>query len=161
VVRWPLSSTGTWRLRHLYDGRFPFPGRERTLNALDDRMHFSQTAGLIALHPTLGPLWKRFGALAKALRARSFVQFGYDPENYFSSASHDRFGFVKDWPQDRDKFIADHTTAGCQIWLADGVGAPADWAEPDRELRDYMEGDLRQLPPLHAALRQRLIENRR
>jgi hypothetical protein len=112
---WPLSSLREWPLRHIYDGRFPFEGKERSLNALQHGYHFSQTAGHVVLHPMIAHLWKRCGAIAKSLRARAFVEFGYDPDEYFRAVPHDRFGFVPDPSWDLQDSRFDSTIDHCRL----------------------------------------------
>jgi hypothetical protein len=83
-----------WTIHHLYDGKFPYPGSARpSLRAVMDARHFTQSAGLVAIHPIADALADEFGAFAWRLRAEAFLRFGYDPEGAFSSAQ-DEFGFA-------------------------------------------------------------------
>ncbi len=94
----PHAGTGEgWPLRHTYDGRFPFEGNCNSFKASDYSFHHTQTAGLVCVHPIIDRLWKRYGAMAKTLRARTWKAFGYDPECYFSDRPRNglRPGFVR------------------------------------------------------------------
>jgi len=55
-------------------------------------LHFSQSAGLIAVHPIADGLADEFPFFAWLLRAESFNRFGYDPDGVFSKGQ-DEFGF--------------------------------------------------------------------
>jgi hypothetical protein len=91
----PLKAVGDgWSIHHLYDGQFPFPGNHRpSLTAAREGRHFTQSAGLVAVHPIADALAHEFSAFAWRLRAGSFERFGYDPEGVFSD-SPDAFGFA-------------------------------------------------------------------
>jgi len=58
-------------------------------------MHFSQSAGLIAVHPIADGLADEFPCFAWLLRAESSIRFGYDPDGVFSEAPNE-FGFSND-----------------------------------------------------------------
>lgn len=87
---------GHWRLRHLYDGRHSFEGRERTLNAYDDGDHFTESAGIVAVRSTSDDDLGHYGCIIKTLRWRVFKDFNYDPDHYFvlDPDAHDQFGFT-------------------------------------------------------------------
>jgi len=99
----PLRTSGRgWHIHHLYDGKFPYPGNTRSsLRAVMEPRHFTQSAGLVAVHPVADALADEFGVFAWRLRAEAFVRFGYDPEGAFSD-TQDELGFpgrgpVKVW----------------------------------------------------------------
>jgi hypothetical protein len=99
----PLRANGNgWHIHHLYDGQFPYPGGARSsLRAVMHPLHFTQSAGLVAVHPVADALADEFPVFAWRLRAEAFLRFGYDPEGVFSE-SQDEFGFsgrgpVKVW----------------------------------------------------------------
>lgn len=54
---------------------------------------FTQSAGLVAIHPIADALADEFAIFAWRLRAESFLRFGYDPEGVFSAVQDD-FGFA-------------------------------------------------------------------
>jgi hypothetical protein len=82
-----------WHIHHIYDGKFPYPGNERaSLRARDDGRSFTQSAGLVAIHPIADALADEFALFAWRLRAESFRRFGYDPEGVFSDCQ-DTLGF--------------------------------------------------------------------
>lgn len=90
----PSRSNGRgWNIHHLYDGQFPYPDNLKTpLQAVKDPRHFTQSAGLVAVHPIADALADEVAAFAWLLRAESFLRFGYDPDGVFSPAQ-DGFGF--------------------------------------------------------------------
>jgi len=60
-------------IHHLYDGKFPYPGSTRqSLRAVRDANHFTQSAGLVAVHPIADALADEFGVFAWRLRAEAF-----------------------------------------------------------------------------------------
>ena len=91
----PARNNGRgWSIHHLYDGKFPYCGKEKVppLQAVKDSRHFTQSAGLVAAHPLADALADEFEIFAWRLRAESFKRFGYDPEGAFTD-SPDEFGF--------------------------------------------------------------------
>jgi hypothetical protein len=91
----PLRASGKgWNIHHLYDGQFPYPGCARpSLRAVMDPRHFTQSAGLVAVHPVADALADEFAVFAWRLRAEAFLRFGYDPEGAFSD-TQDELGFA-------------------------------------------------------------------
>ena len=87
-----------WDIHHLYDGQFPYPGKSTTLAAVKSGRHFTQSAGLIAIHPIAHEVAGEYGLFAWRLRAESFLRFGYDPDGAFS-AEQDQFGFSTELSQ--------------------------------------------------------------
>jgi hypothetical protein len=67
---------GDWRLRHLYDGKHPFEGRDHTLNAYDSGDHFTESAGLVAVRSTSDEDLGYYGCVIKTLRWCAFENFG-------------------------------------------------------------------------------------
>lgn len=82
-----------WDVHHLYDRQFPYPGKCSTLAAVKSGRHFTQTAGLVAVHPIAHEIASEYDLFAWRLRAESFLRFGYDPDGAFSPAQ-DEFGFA-------------------------------------------------------------------
>lgn len=89
-----FGSNNSWSVHHVYSGKFPYPGRESTLHAAKSGLHFTQSAGLVAIHPIADQMCDEFPAFAWLLRAMAFDKFGYDPDHVFSNNSHDEYGFV-------------------------------------------------------------------
>jgi hypothetical protein len=88
------ANRGEWNIHHIYDGQFPYPGNPRpSLHAVKHPRHFTQSAGLVAVHSIAHALANEFAVFAWRLRAEAFLRFGYDPEGVFSEAQ-DEFGFV-------------------------------------------------------------------
>jgi hypothetical protein len=90
----PSRASGKgWHIHHIYDGQFPYPGIQGlSLRARDHGNHFTQSAGLVAIHPVADALAGETAIFAWRLRAESFVRFGYDPEGAFSGKP-DVYGF--------------------------------------------------------------------
>jgi len=82
-----------WDIHHLYLGLRRGGGRNGT-HAVKDGLHFTQSAGLVAVHPIADALYAEDPEFAELLRKESFNRFGYDPDGIFSSAPRDDFGFV-------------------------------------------------------------------
>ncbi|HFL3236631.1 TPA: hypothetical protein ACG3KH_004064 [Clostridioides difficile] len=95
-IRHPrYGSNNSWSVHHIYSGKFPYVVRENTLHAAYDGRHFTQSAGLVAIHPIADQLADEYPFFSWYLRALSFEQFNYDPDGVFSNAIHDEYGFVK------------------------------------------------------------------
>lgn len=90
-----FGSTNAWSVHHLYSGKFPYLGRADTLHAPKDGLHFTQSAGLVAVHPVADALCDEIPAFSWLLRARSFERFGYDPDGVFSTARRTKLGFAR------------------------------------------------------------------
>ena len=88
--RW--GSSNSWSTHHLYSGKYPYVAQEDTLHAVKSGKHFTQSAGLVAVHPIADAMCDEFPSFAWYLRAKAFLRFGYDPDSVFSSRV-DEFGF--------------------------------------------------------------------
>jgi hypothetical protein len=106
-----------WTFHHLYDGQVRFDDRKRTLDAQKHGTHFTQTAGMTAVHPMIEELYPYYPCIPKVLRARAFRAFGYDPDNYFSSAAKDDLGFIQNnrVHEDEDLPPQDETPLGRRV----------------------------------------------
>lgn len=82
-----------WEIHHLYLGLAVAGGRRAT-HAVKDGLHFTQSAGLVAIHPVADALYAEDPTFAELLRKESFIRFGYDPDGLFSNGPRDKFGFV-------------------------------------------------------------------
>jgi hypothetical protein len=60
------------------------------MRAAMDPRHFTQSAGLVAIHPIADALADEFGVFAWRLRAEAFLRFGHDPEGVFSDIQNPR-----------------------------------------------------------------------
>lgn len=89
-----FGSNNSWSIHHIYSGKFPFVEKSQTLHAAKDSMHFTQSAGLVAIHPIADQMCDEFPQFAWLLRAMSYQRFGYDPDNVFSNDQHDEYGFT-------------------------------------------------------------------
>jgi hypothetical protein len=87
------GSTNAWSIHHIYSGKFPHTPEQSTVHAKIDGRHFSQSAGLVAVHPVADALCDESPAFTWLLRAEAFVRFGYDPDGVFSPA-RDEYGFA-------------------------------------------------------------------
>ncbi len=74
-----------WAIHHVYDGRFPFEKGQETLHAVTDGYHFTEAAGLVAIHPVAEALAEEYFYFAWELRWEAYKRFGYNPDNIFSS----------------------------------------------------------------------------
>jgi hypothetical protein len=90
-----MGSTNEWSIHHLYSGKFLYPESPvAPLHAIKQGEHFTQSAGLIAVHPMIDALFDEIPAIAWLYRHRSFQLFGYDPMNVFSKSEVNELGFV-------------------------------------------------------------------
>jgi hypothetical protein len=81
-----------WTIHHIYDGKFPFQVGNITLRAVKEGNHFTQSAGLVAIHPIAEALADEYFYFVWQLRVESFRRFGYDPDKIFSRRI-DELGF--------------------------------------------------------------------
>ena len=59
------SNARGWNIHHLYDGKFPYPGNAGpSLQVMKEPRHFTQSAGLIAVHPLADALADEFSVFA-------------------------------------------------------------------------------------------------
>jgi hypothetical protein len=82
-----------WDIHHLYLGLTTHAAR-KGIHAVKDGLHFTQSAGLVAVHPIADALYEEEPQFAELLRKETFNRFGYDPDGLFSSQPRDEFGFV-------------------------------------------------------------------
>ena len=91
----PIRSNGQgWHIDHIYDKKFPWPTKGKSLHAVKDGKHFTQSAGLVAIHPIAEALKHEYFYVAWRLRHEAFLRFGYDPDGVFSEKV-DEYGFRK------------------------------------------------------------------
>ena len=88
------SNRQGWHIDHIYDGRFPWPTKGGSLHAVKDGNHFTQAAGLVAIHPVAEALKDEYFYVAWRLRHEAFQRFGYDPDGVFCEET-DEYGFKK------------------------------------------------------------------
>jgi len=65
------------------------------LHATKKVCHFTQSAGLVAVHPIADALADEFPFFTWLLRAEAFVRFKYDPDGVFSTTQNE-LGFSGD-----------------------------------------------------------------
>jgi hypothetical protein len=75
-----------WELDHIYD--------EEPMWSVRDGLHFTQSAGLVAMPRHAHRRRHSDSMLSWLVRGFSFLKFGYDPLTVFSAEAHDQFGFV-------------------------------------------------------------------
>ena len=73
-----------WSIHHIYDGKFPAKGHKTTLHAVKSGEHFTESAGLVALHPIADAVADEFEEFAWWLREQAYIRFGYDPDQVFA-----------------------------------------------------------------------------
>jgi hypothetical protein len=88
-----FGSSNAWSIHHLYSGKFPYRGSHETTHASKDCHHFTQSAGLVAVHPVADSLADECPFFTWLLRAKTFMRFGYDPDRVFSTEV-DGWGFA-------------------------------------------------------------------
>ena len=66
--------------------------RRTLLHAVKEGKHFTQPAGLFAIHPIAEALKDEYFYFAWLLRHEAFLRFGYDPDAVFSEKT-DEYGF--------------------------------------------------------------------
>lgn len=89
------AGNNKWSIHHIYNNKFPYIGRKTTLHSVKSGNHFTQSAGLVAVHPIADQMCDEYPFLAWLLRAESFKKFGYDPDEVFSTSGCDSYGFCK------------------------------------------------------------------
>jgi hypothetical protein len=89
------GTNNAWSIHHVYSGKFPHSATQPTTHAKKEGLHFTQSAGLVAVHPIADALCDEFPFFSWFLRARAFQLFGYDPDHVFHFGEHDEFGFIK------------------------------------------------------------------
>jgi hypothetical protein len=72
-----------WSVHHIYDGRFPASQGSFVRHAMREGEHFTQSAGLVAVHPIADGLAGDCAYFAWLLRYEAFLRFGYDPDKVF------------------------------------------------------------------------------
>lgn len=92
-----FGSHNSWSVHHIYSGKFPYIGKSATLHATKDGFHFTQSAGLIAVHPIADGVCDEYPFFSWLLRAEAFRRFGYDPDGVFADLPKDRYGFVQNY----------------------------------------------------------------
>ena len=75
-----------WSVHHIYDGKFPAPGRKETTHAVKDPRYFTHSAGLVAVHPIADALADEVPYFAWLLRTEAYKRFKFDPDHVFKHA---------------------------------------------------------------------------
>jgi hypothetical protein len=89
-----FGSHNLWSVHHIYSGKFPYMGKRSTLHAIKHGLHFTQSAGVVAVHPIADGMCDEYPFFAWLLRAEAFRRFGYDPDGVFTDLPTDQFGFA-------------------------------------------------------------------
>lgn len=87
-----FGSSNQWSIHHLYSGKFPYLGSKDTTHAAKRGEHFTQSAGLVAIHPIADAAADEYPCFSWLLRAHAFLRFRYDPDGVFS-LEQDDLGF--------------------------------------------------------------------
>jgi hypothetical protein len=90
----PDGRRHAWPIHHLYSGEFPYLAREHTVHAVKEGNHFTQSAGLVAIHPVAHAAFEEYPPFAWYLRALAFRKYRYDPDMVFTMQPHDELGFT-------------------------------------------------------------------
>jgi hypothetical protein len=72
-----------WSIHHIYDGKFPALGSEATIHAVKNGNYFTESSGLVAIHPIADALADEVPYFAWLLRHTAFEKFNFDPDNAF------------------------------------------------------------------------------
>jgi len=88
-----FGSSNGWSIHHLYSSKFPYIDRDKSLHATKEGLHFTQSAGLVAVHPVADAMVDEYPCFTWLLRALAFRRFGYDPDKVFAN-THNELGFV-------------------------------------------------------------------
>jgi hypothetical protein len=91
------SSTNTWYCNHLYSGKFPYFSKSDTIHAVNNPRHFTQSSGIILLHPISNAAFDEYPEFAWYLRTKAFLKFRYDPDKAFSNTNEYGFLDLKDF----------------------------------------------------------------
>ena len=85
--RRPERATGRerWSIHHIYDGQHPAPGAAGCIRAVVDGDHFTESAGLVAIHPIADALADELAYFAWLLRYEAFCRFHFDPDGVFAA----------------------------------------------------------------------------
>lgn len=93
-----FGSHNSWSVHHIYSGKFPYIGKSSTLHATKLGVHFTQSAGVVAVHPIADGMCDEYPFFAWLLRAEAFRRFGYDPDGVFTNSPVDQLGFISGRP---------------------------------------------------------------
>lgn len=72
-----------WSIHHIYDGKYPWPNTNRSVHAVQDGSLFTESAGLVAVHPIADALADEVPFFAWLLRLEAYKRFDFDPDNVF------------------------------------------------------------------------------
>jgi hypothetical protein len=89
-----FAKNSAWHIHHIYFKEFPYKGRKETLHAVKEGNHFTQSAGLVAIHSIANTLCDEYPFFSWRLRAEAFQKFGYDPDHVFTPSQVDEYGFA-------------------------------------------------------------------
>ena len=76
-----VGGSKSWSVHHIYCNKFP----KGSLHAVKDGLHFTQSAGLVAIHPLADAIADEIPNFAWHLRRQAFERFGYDPDGVWCS----------------------------------------------------------------------------
>ncbi|MCC6126164.1 MAG: hypothetical protein IT426_14475 [Pirellulales bacterium] len=68
----------------IYDGSFKAKGMNRTIRAVNEGNYFTESSGLVAVHPVADALADEVPYFAWLLRFEAFQRYGFDPDGVFS-----------------------------------------------------------------------------
>lgn len=88
------SNKQGWHIDHIYDEKFSWVTKQRSLHTVKDSRHCTQAAGLVTIHPIAEALKDGYFYFAWLLRREAFLRFNYDPDCVFSEKV-DECGFRK------------------------------------------------------------------
>jgi hypothetical protein len=77
------SNKKQWTIHHIYDGQFPHSAPANSTHAVKNGDYFTDSAGLVAIHPVADALADEVPYFAWLLRYEAFLRYGFDPDNAF------------------------------------------------------------------------------
>lgn len=72
-----------WTIHHVYDGQFPWQGRNSTAHAVKDGQLFTASGGLVAIDPVADAMASEYALVAWVLRYQCHQRFRFDPDGVF------------------------------------------------------------------------------
>lgn len=84
---WPSrrGSNHEWIIHHIYDGKFALENGNQSVRAVNHGDHFTESAGVVAIHPIADALADEYFFFAWMLRLEAFKRFGYNPDKVFAN----------------------------------------------------------------------------
>ena len=79
------GSDHEWTIHHIYDGKFALENGNQSVRAVNHGDHFTESAGVVVIHPVADALADEYFFFAWMLRLEAFKRFGYNPDKVFAN----------------------------------------------------------------------------